>query len=80
MPKAQKVTEGPDFEKALSELETIVRQLEAGNLALDKSLELFSRGIELAKTCKQRLDEAELKVSKLVKDKEGLFKEEQFED
>jgi exodeoxyribonuclease VII small subunit len=80
VPKAQKVTEGPDFEKALTELETIVRQLEAGNLSLDKSLELFSRGIELAKTCKQKLDEAELKVSKLVKDKEGLFKEEPFED
>lgn len=80
MPKAQKVTEGPDFEKALTELETIVRQLEAGNLSLDKSLELFSRGIELAKTCKQKLDEAELKVSKLVKDKEGLFKEEPFGD
>jgi exodeoxyribonuclease VII small subunit len=80
MPKAQKVVEGPDFEKALTELETIVRQLEAGNLSLDKSLELFSRGIELARTCKQKLDEAELKVSKLVKDKEGLFKEEPFED
>jgi exodeoxyribonuclease VII small subunit len=80
MPKAQKVTEGPDFEKALTELENIVRQLEAGNLSLDKSLELFSRGIELAKACKQKLDEAELKVSKLVKDKEGLFKEEPFEE
>jgi len=80
MPKAQKQTEGPDFEKALTELESIVRQLETGNLSLDKSLELFSRGIELAKTCKQKLDEAQLKVSKLVKDKEGLFKEEPFED
>lgn len=80
MPKAQKVTEGPDFEKALNELETIVRHLEAGNLSLEKSLELFSRGIELARTCKQKLDEAELKVSKLVKEKEGLFKEDPFED
>ena len=80
MPKGQKATEGPDYEKALNELEGIVRQLEAGSLSLDKSLELFSRGIELAKTCKQKLDQAELKVSKLVKDKEGLFKEEEFEE
>jgi exodeoxyribonuclease VII small subunit len=80
MPRAQKTTEGPDYEKALSELEGIVKQLEAGSLSLDKSLELFSRGLELARVCKQKLDEAELKVSKLVKEKEGLFKEEEFEE
>jgi exodeoxyribonuclease VII small subunit len=80
MPRTQKTTEGPDYEKALSELEGIVKQLEAGSLSLDKSLELFSRGIELARACKQKLDQAELKVSKLVKEKEGLFKEETFEE
>jgi exodeoxyribonuclease VII small subunit len=80
MPKGQKTAEGPDFEKALAELEAIVKQLEAGSLSLDGSLGLFQRGIELARACKQRLDDAELKVSKLVKEKEGLFKEEEFEE
>lgn len=68
-----------DFEKALEELETIVRQLDEGKQSLERSVELFQRGVELAKLCKQRLDEAELKVSKLVKEKDGLFREEPFD-
>ena len=80
MPRATKVDESIDFEKALAELEDIVKQLEAGSLPLDKSLDLFKRGIELARTCKQKLDAAELKVTQLVKDKEGLFREDRFED
>jgi exodeoxyribonuclease VII small subunit len=80
MAKNEKLSEAVDFEKALAELEGIVKQLEAGNLALDKSLELFERGVQLARACKEKLAEAELKVSQLVKDKEGLFGEEPFED
>ena len=80
MAKIEKPTEAVDFEKALAELEGIVKQLEAGNLALDKSLALFERGVQLARACKEKLAEAELKVSQLVKDKEGLFGEGPFED
>lgn len=80
MTQTGKPVETVDFEKALAELEAIVKQLEAGNLSLEKSLELFARGVELAKTCKARLDEAELKVSKLTKDKDNLFVEETFEE
>ncbi|MBM3322967.1 exodeoxyribonuclease VII small subunit [candidate division WOR-3 bacterium] len=75
--------QGPEpvkFEQALAELESIVKQLEAGNLALEKSLELFERGVVLARLCKEKLTQAELKVSQLVKDKEGLFSEEPFEE
>ena len=80
MAKSPKAAEPVDFEKALAELETIVKQLESGGQSLDQSLVLFERGIELARVCKQKLDDAELKVTKLVKDKDGLFKEEPFED
>ena len=80
MAKNEKPNEAVDFEKALAELEGIVKQLEAGNLALDKSLALFERGVQLARACKEKLAEAELKVSQLVKDKEGLFGEKPFED
>ncbi len=73
-------SEAVGFEQALAELESIVKQLEAGNLALEKSLELFERGVGLARLCKERLVQAELKVSQLVKDKEGLFSEEPFEE
>jgi exodeoxyribonuclease VII small subunit len=79
MAKTQKKTETIDFEKSLAELEGIVKQLEAGNLPLEKSLELFERGVQLARACKEKLAEAELKVSQLVKDKDGLFTEEPFE-
>jgi exodeoxyribonuclease VII small subunit len=80
MSKSEKPTEAMDFEKALAELEGIVKQLEAGNLALEKSLALFERGVQLARACKEKLAEAELKVSQLVKDKQGLFSEEVFKE
>lgn len=80
MAKSEKPTEAVDFEKALAELEGIVKQLEAGNLALEKSLALFERGVQLARACKEKLAEAELKVSQLVKDKQGLFSEESFKE
>jgi len=80
MKKADKSPENMDFEKALEELETIVNQLEEGNLGLEQSLGLFERGVGLARLCKAKLDQAELRVSKLVKDKEGLLREEPFEE
>jgi exodeoxyribonuclease VII small subunit len=80
MAKMEKQVETVDFEKALAELEGIVKQLEAGNLSLEKSLELFERGVQLARACKEKLAAAELKVSQLVKDKEGLFAEQPFEE
>jgi exodeoxyribonuclease VII small subunit len=80
MLKSEKPTEAVDFEKALAELEGIVKQLEAGSLALEKSLALFERGVQLARACKEKLAEAELKVSQLVKDKQGLFSEEAFKE
>ncbi|MEO0081316.1 MAG: exodeoxyribonuclease VII small subunit [candidate division WOR-3 bacterium] len=69
-----------DFEKALKELEGIVTQLEQGNLTLERSLELFERGVQLARQCKARLDAAQLRVSQLVKEKEGIMSEVPFEE
>ena len=54
-----------DFESAISELETIVGTLEEGDLSLDKSLELFERGVQLSRFCHQRLEEAEKKIEVL---------------
>ena len=44
-----------DFESAITELEKIVKQLEDGDLALDKSLALFERGVELSRYCHDQL-------------------------
>jgi exodeoxyribonuclease VII small subunit len=59
------------FEKALSRLETIVTELEVGELSLDDSLKIFEEGVKLSKTCLKMLDDAERKVEILVQDKDG---------
>ena len=51
-----------DFESAIAELETIVKTLEDGDLALEKSLALFERGVALSRFCHTRLEEAERRV------------------
>lgn len=59
------------FEKALERLETIVTELERGELSLDESLKIFEEGVKLSKACLKMLDDAERKVEILVKDKDG---------
>jgi exodeoxyribonuclease VII small subunit len=51
-----------DFESAIAELETIVKTLEDGDLALEKSLELYERGVQLSRFCHARLEQAERRV------------------
>ena len=55
-----------DFESAIGELETIVKQLEDGDLSLDKSLALFERGVELSRYCHDRLGEAQRRIDVLT--------------
>jgi exodeoxyribonuclease VII small subunit len=59
------------FETSLSELEKIVAALEAGDLPLEKSLELFERGVSLARECRGRLLDAERRIEILTKDADG---------
>ena len=54
-----------DFEAAIAELEAIVRKLEEGDLALDKSLELYERGVQLSRFCHARLEDAERRIELL---------------
>ena len=51
-----------DFESAIAELEAIVKTLEEGDLALEKSLALFERGVQLSRFCHSTLEEAERRV------------------
>jgi exodeoxyribonuclease VII small subunit len=55
-----------DLEKALTELEEIVAQLEAGELPLEKSLKQFERGVRLSRECQTALKDAEQKVQILM--------------
>lgn len=55
-----------DFETALAELEGIVKTLEEGDLSLERSLQLFERGVQLSRYCHQRLEEAERRIEILT--------------
>lgn len=66
------------FEESLKQLETIVDQLEKGDLPLEESLKLFEKGVGLSGVCKQELDAAEGKVQTLIKQRDGSFKTEPF--
>ncbi len=59
------------FEDALARLETIVAELEKGDLPLDDSLKIFEEGIKLSKNCLKMLDDAERKVEIMVQEKDG---------
>ena len=60
------------FEQNINELEDIVRKLESAEGGLDKTLELYEKGVKLAALCNKMLDEAEQKISILSKTSEGL--------
>jgi exodeoxyribonuclease VII small subunit len=61
-----------DFEAAIGELEGIVKKLEEGDLPLEKSLELYERGVQLSRFCHARLEEAERRIE--VLDERGELK------
>jgi len=66
------------FEASLKKLETIVDQLEKGDLTLEESLKLFEEGIGLSAACKKELEAAEGKVQMLIKQRDGSLKTETF--
>ena len=59
------------FEQALEELETIVSQIESGEVPLEESIEKYARGMELVTLCRGILDEAEKKIQLLSKAEGG---------
>lgn len=63
--------QGKTFEASLEALEHIVRELERGDLSLEKSLELFEQGIRLSRECQERLSQAERRIELLMRDNQG---------
>jgi exodeoxyribonuclease VII small subunit len=67
------MAENPDpkpvetFETSLDELEKVVRELEGGDLPLERSLELFERGMVLSDACRKQLEAAETRVEMLIR-------------
>jgi len=66
------MAKNPDsFEDSLARLETIVADLEGGDLPLEEALKLFEEGIGVVKRCTRKLDEAEKRVEVLLKTADG---------
>ena len=67
------------FEKAMERLEGIVESLEKGDLPLEDSLKVFEEGMELVNFCSRKLEEAEQKVTLLIKEGSGKVSQQPFE-
>ena len=67
------------FESALTRLENITSDLEAGELSLEKSLKKFDEGIALVEFCNQKLDEAKNRVDLLL-NKDGQLQATPFDE
>ena len=67
-----------NFEETMKELEGVVQKLENGELNLDDSIKEIEKGMELSKSASKYLEEAEKKITILVKDKDGEITEEEF--
>lgn len=72
------MTKQQTFEKSIDQLEQIIRELEAGDLPLEKAIQRFEEGIRLSKECAQKLDETEKKISILIQDMGGDLTEKPF--
>ena len=68
---ASAAAQGESFETQLASLERIVRELERGDLPLERSLELFEQGVRLSRECQERLNEAERRIEVLLSDGAG---------
>ena len=56
------------FEESLTELETIVKKLELGDVPLEDAIEQFKKAMELAKDCDEKLKSAENSINKILND------------
>ncbi len=57
----------PSFEAGLLELEAVVKEMEGGELPLERAIALFEQGMKLSETCRKQLEEAETRVEMLIR-------------
>ena len=66
------------FEGAVEQLEQIVKELETGDLTLEKTIKKFEEGVRLSKFCSKKLDETEKRITVLLENEKGDLVEEPF--
>ena len=64
------------FEESMKMLEKIVEQLESGDVDLEKSVELYEKGMNLKKICEEKLQKVELQIKKIKIENKKISKEE----
>ena len=69
----------PSFEQSLADLETIITELESGDLPLDKMMERYEKGVKALEECRKILNQAEKKIEILLKGEDGKLRAEPFE-
>jgi exodeoxyribonuclease VII small subunit len=67
------------FESAIEQLDTIVKELETGDIPLEKAIKIFEEGVKLSQICTKRLDETEEKMNLLIKAADGQLTNIPFE-
>ena len=73
MPSTKKEESKSNFESSLKRLEKIVESLEQGNVPLEEAMKMYEEGIELSRSCIDKLNQTELKLKKLTKKLDGSF-------
>lgn len=74
-----KKNETAGLEASMAKLESIVSDLEDGEFPLEEALNKFEEGLKLGRHCRKILDEAELRVKKLVENADGTLEEKEFD-
>ncbi|RXZ78260.1 exodeoxyribonuclease VII small subunit [Paenibacillaceae bacterium] len=74
MGKAETADNKLSFEEAMEQLETIVAQLENGDVPLETAIELFQQGMKLSQLCGSKLEQVERKIEVLIESDQGLQK------
>lgn len=64
-----------NFEETIKQLEVIANELEKGDLNLDESVSKFEQGMKLSKACSEMLENAEKRISILIKNEDGVTEE-----
>jgi exodeoxyribonuclease VII small subunit len=78
-PASEAIPPTLSFEEGLKQLEAIVKEMESGELPLERALDLFERGMQLSETCRKQLEEAETRVEILTR-RAGEIRPEPFDE
>ena len=71
----KKKKENKSFEQSLDRLEKLVSKMESGDIALEKSMELFEEGMNLINDCQSQLNKADKRIQKFIDQNEAIDNE-----